>query len=45
MEATFHRGTIVLTPKMVIDRSQFPKADKEYTQRSDGLLISAWPKV
>jgi AbrB family looped-hinge helix DNA binding protein len=31
VEATFHRGTIVLTPKMVIDRSQFAKADEEYT--------------
>ena len=31
IEATFHRGKIVLTPKLVIDRSQFPKADDEYT--------------
>jgi AbrB family looped-hinge helix DNA binding protein len=31
VEATFHRGKIVLTPKLVIDRSQFPSADDEYT--------------
>jgi AbrB family looped-hinge helix DNA binding protein len=31
VEATFHRGKIVLTPKMVIDRSEFPNADDEYT--------------
>ena len=31
VEATFHRGKIVLTPKLVIDRSQFPNADEEYT--------------
>jgi hypothetical protein len=31
VEATFHRGKIVLTPKLVIDRSQFLNADDEYT--------------
>ncbi len=31
VEATFHRGTIILTPKLVIDRAQFPNADEEYT--------------
>ena len=31
VEATFHRGKIVLTPKLVIDRAQFPNADEEYT--------------
>ena len=31
VEATFHRGKIILTPKLVIDRSQFPNADDEYT--------------
>jgi AbrB family looped-hinge helix DNA binding protein len=28
---TFTRGQIVITPKLVIDRSKFPNADDEYT--------------
>ncbi len=31
VEATFQQGRIILTPKAVIDRSQFPNADDEYT--------------
>lgn len=31
VEATVHRGRIVLTPKLVVDRSKFPNADDEYT--------------
>jgi len=31
VEASVHRGKIVLTPKVVIDRSKFPNADDEYT--------------
>lgn len=31
VEATLHRGKIVLTPKLVVDRSKFPNADDEYT--------------
>jgi AbrB family looped-hinge helix DNA binding protein len=31
VEASFRRGSIILTPKLVIDRSQFPTADDEYT--------------
>ena len=27
----FHRGKIVMTPKLVIDRATFPTADDEYT--------------
>jgi len=27
----FQRGKIVITPKLVIDRSRFPNADDEYT--------------
>jgi bifunctional DNA-binding transcriptional regulator/antitoxin component of YhaV-PrlF toxin-antitoxin module len=27
----FQRGKIILTPKVAIDRSQFPNADDEYT--------------
>ena len=33
VEAAFHRGKIVLTPKVVLDRSKFPNADDEYTPR------------
>lgn len=31
VEASLKSGKIVITPKVVIDRSQFPSADKEYT--------------
>src|SRR5204862_7960820 len=31
VEATLQHGRIVITPKLVIDRSQFPNTDKEYT--------------
>ena len=31
VEAAFHRGKIVITPRLVIDRSKFPTADVEYT--------------
>jgi AbrB family looped-hinge helix DNA binding protein len=31
VEAAFQRGKIIITPKLVIDRSQLPSADGEYT--------------
>jgi AbrB family looped-hinge helix DNA binding protein len=31
IEASLQRGKIVLTPKVVVDRSRFPSADDEYT--------------
>jgi AbrB family looped-hinge helix DNA binding protein len=31
VEARLQRGKIVITRKLVIDRTQFPNADKEYT--------------
>src|SRR6266704_2186606 len=31
VDVTTARGKIVLTPKVVIDRSKFPNADNEYT--------------
>ena len=31
VEATVNRGRIVLTPKLVVDRSKFPNTDDEYT--------------
>ena len=30
VEAVFHRGKIVLTPKVVIDSSKFPTADDQF---------------
>jgi len=42
VEATVFRGKIVLTPKLVIDRSQFPTADDDYSpaqrRKVDGTL-------
>lgn len=31
IEVSVQRGKIILTPKIVVDRSQFPNADDEYT--------------
>jgi AbrB family looped-hinge helix DNA binding protein len=31
MEASFHKGKIILVPKVVIDRSSLPTADGDYT--------------
>jgi AbrB family looped-hinge helix DNA binding protein len=31
VEAAFQRGKIVITPKLVVDRSKFPTAEDEYT--------------
>lgn len=31
VEASFHRGKIILAPQLVVDRSRFPAADDEYT--------------
>lgn len=31
VEFSFQRGKIVITPKLIIDRSAFPSADTEYT--------------
>ena len=31
VEASFHQGKIILTPKIVMDRSKFPTAADEYT--------------
>ncbi len=38
VEAVFERGKIVLTPKTLIDRSQFPNADDEYTPAQRRIL-------
>jgi len=31
VEFSLQRGKIIITPKLVLDRSQFPNADDEYT--------------
>jgi len=31
VEASFHRGKFILTPKLTVDCSQFPTANDEYT--------------
>lgn len=31
VEFTYQRGKIIITPKVIIDRSGFPNADDEYT--------------
>jgi AbrB family looped-hinge helix DNA binding protein len=34
----FQRGKIIITPKLVIDRSSFPTADDEYTPRQRRII-------
>ena|SRR5712692_5917171 len=38
IEASFHRGKIMLAPKMVIDRSLFRTADDEYTSEQRRII-------
>lgn len=38
VEFAFQRGKIVITPKLVIDRSKFPTADDEYTPEQRRLV-------
>lgn len=38
VEATVKSGKIVLTPKLVVDRSKFPNADDEYTPTQRRLV-------
>jgi bifunctional DNA-binding transcriptional regulator/antitoxin component of YhaV-PrlF toxin-antitoxin module len=38
VEASFERGKIVLTPKLVIDRSKFPTADDEYSPQQRRII-------
>src|SRR5216684_5186220 len=38
IEASVQRGKIVLTPKLVIDRSKFPTADDEYTPQQRRII-------
>jgi AbrB family looped-hinge helix DNA binding protein len=34
----FQRGKIIITPKLVIDRSRFPNADDEYTPENRRII-------
>jgi len=45
VEATVQRGKIVLTPKLVIDRSQFPTADDEYTPAQRRIIDARLAKA
>lgn len=45
VEATFQRGHIVLTPKVVVDRSAFPNADDEYTPAQRRLVNARLAKA
>ena len=38
VEASLERGKIVLRPKLVIDRSQYPSADDEYTPQQRRII-------
>ena len=40
VEFSYHQGKIVITPKVVIDRSKFPNADDDYTP-GQRLVIDA----
>jgi AbrB family looped-hinge helix DNA binding protein len=41
----FQRGKIVITPKLVIDRSQFPNADDEYTPAQRRIIDARLDKA
>src|ERR1019366_2186593 len=41
----FHRGKIVITPRLVIDRSQFPNADDEYTPAQRRMIDARLDKA
>jgi AbrB family looped-hinge helix DNA binding protein len=45
VEATVLRGKIVLTPKLVIDRSGFPTADDEYTPAQRRIIDARLAKA
>jgi hypothetical protein len=38
VQAAFHRGKIVLTPTLAIDRSKFSNADDEYTPEQRRII-------
>ena len=42
---TFARGQIVITPKLVIDRSKFPSADSDYTPAQRRIIDARLAKA
>jgi AbrB family looped-hinge helix DNA binding protein len=38
VEFSYQRGKIVITPKVLIDRSKFPTADDEYTPKQRRII-------
>ena len=45
VEATYQRGHIVLTPKVVIDRATVPNADDEYTPAQRRMINARLAKA
>lgn len=45
VEFTYQRGKIVITPKVIIDRSQFPTADDEYTPAQRRIIDARLDKA
>ncbi len=45
VEFSFQRGKIVITPKVVIDRSGFPNADDEYTPEQRRIIDARLDKA
>lgn len=45
VEFSLHRGKIVITPKVMIDRSQFPNADDEYTPAQRRIIDAELAKA
>jgi AbrB family looped-hinge helix DNA binding protein len=45
VEFSYQRGKIVITPKIIIDRSQFPTADDEYTPAQRRIIDARLDKA
>ena len=45
VEFSFKHGKIVITPKLVIDRSRFPNADDEYTPEQRRIIDARLDKA
>src|SRR5437773_7304476 len=45
VEAKLQRGKIIITPKLIIDRSKFPAADDEYTPAQRRIIDARLAKA
>lgn len=45
MSFAFQRGKIVITPRLVVERSEFPNADDEYTPAQRRIIDSRLAKA